>query len=227
MKVAIHQPNYIPWIGFFDKMDKVDKFILLDTAIHSKSGFTNRNKIKTPQGPYWLTVPITAKEIPINEIKIDNKQNWKRQHWKMIESNYKKSKHWNDLKDGFAEIYLADWEKIVDLNVALILHIKTLLRINTDIILESELQENFGNGNTRNLNIVKHLKGSVYLSGTGAKTYNDEKEFSENNIMLIYQQFKHPIYEQRWGEFISNLSIIDLLFHCGPKAIEKIRDHHE
>ncbi len=227
MKIAIHQPNYLPWIGFFDKMDKVDKFVLLDTAIHSKSGFTNRNKIKTPQGPYTLTVPITAKEIPINELTIDNKQNWKRHHWKLIESNYKKSKHWNDLKDGFAEIYEADWDKLVELNIALILHIKTLLSINTDIILESVLSEDFGTGNTRNVNIVKHLNGSMYLSGTGAKVYNEENEFTDNNILLVYQQFNHPVYEQRWGKFITNLSIIDLLFHCGPKAIETIREQRE
>lgn len=224
MKIAIHQPNYLPWIGFFDKMDKVEKFVLLDTAIHSKSGFTNRNKIKTPQGAFWLTVPIKAKEIPINEITIDNKQNWKRSHWKMIESNYKKSNYWSDLKDGFAEIYEADWDKLVDLNIALILHIKTLLGINTEIILESDLKEDFGTGNSRNVNIVKHLDGNVYLSGTGAKVYNEENEFVENNIILVYQQFNHPVYKQRWEDFIPYLSIIDLLFQCGPRAIDIIRE---
>lgn len=227
MQIAIHQPNYLPWIGFFDKMDKADKFVLLDTANHSKSGFTNRNKIKTPQGPYWLTVPIKTKEIPINEIAIDNKQNWKRQHWKMIESNYKKCRYWNDLKDGFAKLYETDWDKIVDLNTAIILHIKALLTIDTEIILESDLQKKFGNGNSRNVNIVKHLNGTVYISGTGAKVYNDESEFKKHNIKLIYQQFKHPVYEQRWGEFCPNLSIIDLLFHCGPNAIKKIRGQSE
>lgn len=225
MKIAIHQPNYLPWIGYFDKMDQVDKFVILDKAFNSNSrSYTNRNKVKTPHGSIWLTVPITKKEIPINEIRIDNNQNWKEKHWKIIQSYYKRGKYWNDYKEGFEQIYLTEWEKIADLNIALINHIKDLLNIKTDILLESEFQINFGKGSTRNLNIVKHLNGKTYLSGTGARAYNNEKEFEENNIQLIYQDFKHPYYTQCWGEFISNLSIIDMIFHCGPETIQIIRN---
>lgn len=225
MKIAIHQPNFLPWIGFFDKMDQADTFVILDEAAHSNSSSdTNRNKIKTPKGAIWLTVPLTKREIPINEVRIDNSQHWKEKHWETIEKNYKKSKYWNEYKESFEQIYHTHWEKLIDLNMAIINHIKTLLNLNTTIKLESDLQKDFGKGHTRILNIVKHLNGKIYLSGTGAKAYNNEKEFKENQIELIYQDFNHPTYPQSWGDFIPNLSIIDMIFHCGPETIEIIRN---
>ncbi|MGM9944362.1 MAG: WbqC family protein, partial [Lysinibacillus sp.] len=98
-----------------------------------------------------------------------------------------------------------------------------LLNIPTEIVLESDFQRDFGSKNERNVNIVSHLGGDVYLSGTGARVYNDESQFHERQIQLIYQDFKHPIYPQRWGDFQPNLSIIDMLFHCGPETIDIIR----
>ncbi|MBE4907140.1 WbqC family protein [Bacillus luteolus] len=222
-KVAIHQPNYLPWIGFFDKMDQADAFILLDTAVHSKSEFVNRNRIKTPQGNLWLTVPIKQKEIPIFQIDVDLNKRWNQKHWKTIQSNYKKSKYWSLYQEGFEKIYSHNWSKLVDLNLALIMHIKDILGIETDIFIESDFNKDFGKGNTRNINLVKHVNGDIYLSGTGAKAYNDEAEYKENNLTLQYQEFNHPVYQQNWGDFIANLSVIDMIFHCGPDTIHIIR----
>ena len=223
MKIAIHQPNYLPWVGFFDKLDQVDYFVLLDTAIHSKSGFVHRNKIKTPTGPFTLTVPLKNKECPINELLIAKETNWNLQHWRAIELNYKKSPYWHLYKDGFENIFHQEWTYLSDLNITLIEHIASLLSINTHLVKESELNMNFGKRNTRNIKIVSYLNGTIYISGEGARTYNDSQLFKENNIELIYQKFIHPNYRQRWGEFISNLSIIDMLFNCGPSTIEIIR----
>lgn len=225
LKVAIHQPNYLPWIGFFDKLDQVDKFVLLDKADHSKSEFINRNKIKTPQGSFTLTVPIKNKGIPIKEIQIADNSNWQASHWKTIEAFYKKCPFWNDYKDGFEQIYQKKWKKLVSLNIALIEHINALLSITTELLLESDFQIDFGSGNTRNVNITSHLNSDVYLSGTGARVYNDIDEFNAHNITLVYQDFIHPEYPQRWGDFQHNLSIIDMLFNCGPETIELIRKH--
>jgi hypothetical protein len=224
MRIAIHQPNYLPWIGFFDKLDQVDKFVLLDKAIHSKKGFVNRNKIKTPDGAYWLTVPLKDKEIPINEIQVSNEVNWREKHWKAIESNYKKCLFWNDYSEGFRQIFNQRWENLAEFNIELIKHMNNLLNVQTPIFLESELQLDFGVGNARNINIVSYLGGDTYLSGIGAKAYNDESKFIENQINLVYQDFKHPNYPQRWNGFCSNLSIIDMLFNCGSKTIEIIRE---
>lgn len=223
VKIAIHQPNYIPWIGFFDKLDQADKFVLLDTAHHSKSGFLNRNKIKTPQGEFLLTVPLKNKNIPINEIQIANNNNWQVSHWKTIETNYKKCPYWSDYGNGFEQIYRKKWGEIATLNIALIKHINSLLNITTELLLESDFQIDFGNKNARNVNITSHLNGDVYLSGTGAQVYNDRSEFEAQQIQLVYQNFKHPVYPQRWGDFQPNLSIIDMLFNCGPETIHIIR----
>lgn len=223
MKIAIHQPNYLPWIGYFDKLDQVDKFVLLDTAIHSKSGFINRNKIKTPQGELWLTVPLKNKEMPINELQIANDLNWQRSHWKAIESNYRKSSFWTSYSEGFERIYNDKWNTISLLNLALIMHINSLLNITTELLIASDFKQNFGSGNTRNMNIVNYLEGTVYISGVGARNYNNETEFTENDIRLIYQDFNHPKYDQRFGKYRSNLSIIDMLFNCGPETMKIIR----
>lgn len=223
MKIAIHQPNYLPWIGYFDKLDQVDKFVILDKAVHSKSGFVNRNKIKTPQGSLVLTVPLKNKEKPIYELQIANNNNWQVSHWRAIEANYKKCKYWATYKDGFEQFFRSKWENIAALNIALIKHINALLNISTEILLESDFQMDFGNSNARNVNIVSHLGGDVYLSGIGARVYNDESEFNKHHIKLVYQDFKHPEYPQRWGDFQPNLSIIDMLFNCGPETIEIIR----
>lgn len=223
MKIAIHQPNYLPWIGYFDKLDQVDQFVLLDTAVHSKSGFVNRNKIKTQNGSLVLTVPLKNKQHPINELQIANNVNWQHTHWRAIEANYQKCAYWNDYKDGFKQIYHRKWQDLASLNISLIRHINSLLNIETKILIESDFQIDFGKNNTRNVNIVSHLGGDIYLSGIGAQDYNDIHEFNDNHIELIYQDFKHPIYPQRWGDFQSNLSIIDLLFNCGPKSMSIIR----
>lgn len=223
MKIAIHQPNYLPWISYFDKIDQVDKFVILDKAFHTKSGFVHRNKIKTPQGPIMLTVPLKNKEKPIKELLIANETNWRCKHWKIIENNYKNTPFWSLYKEGFEEIFEKEWKYLDSLNITLIKHILSLLSITTEILIESDFNIDFGHGNSRNVNIVSHLGGNIYLSGVGAKVYNDPEEFEKRGIELDYQNFNHPIYVQRFGNFDSHLSIIDLLFNCGPESIELIR----
>ncbi|MEO4054418.1 WbqC family protein [Solibacillus sp. CAU 1738] len=225
MKIAIHQPNYLPWIGFFDKLDQVDKFVILDKAVHSKSGYINRSKIKSPQGSLMLTVPLKNKEIPINELQIANNSNWQVNHWKAIEANYKKNIYWNAYREGFEQLYTIKWDTIAELNIALIKHIMTQLHITTELFIESEFHLDFGRSNDRNANITIHLEGDIYVSGSGARAYNDETIFQKNNIQLVYQNFQHPEYPQRWGQFQPNLSIIDMLFNCGPETMDIIRKH--
>ena len=223
MKVAIHQPNYLPWIGYFDKLDQVDQFVILDKALHSKSSFVHRSKIKTPNGSLTLTVPLKNKGRPINELQIVGEDKWQKNHWRAIEANYKKSAYWHLYKEGFEQLYQRKWVYLAPFNIALIRHIQSLLNISTEIVLESDFQRDFGNKNERNINIVSHLGSDFYLSGTGARVYNDESLFHRHQIQVVYQDFKHPIYPQRWGEFQQNLSILDMLFHCGPKTMDIIR----
>lgn len=227
MIIAIHQPNYLPWIGFFDKLDQSDKFVLLDKAFFTKSEYIHRNNIKTPQGSHTLTVPVSNKDAPINEVRIAFDKSWKNQHWKVIESNYKKCPYWNKYKDGIEEIYNNKWEHLSTFNITIIKYLKRVLNISSELYVESEFGLDFGKGNARNSNIVSHLKGDIYLSGNGARVYNDVSEFEKKQIQLVYQNFTHPTYTQRWGSFIPNLSIIDMLFNCGPFTMEIIKSQRK
>lgn len=218
MKVAIHQPNYIPWIGFFYKMANVDALVLLDNVKHSKSSLTHRNKIKSNNNELLLTIPLINKEYLINELIIYEPLIILKKHLLAIEANYSKAKYWKLLSEDIDQIYSKNWVRLVDLNIELINRIKDYLNIKCDIILASDLININGSGNERNLSICKSLNAKTYLSGLGAKIYNDEGFFKREGIDIIYTDFIHPIYPQLGNIFIPNLSVIDLLFNCGPDS---------
>lgn len=218
MIVAIHQPNYIPWLGFFHKMSNSDLFVLLDDVKHSKSSVTHRNKIKSNEKELLLTVPLQNKEHLINELLIDKPEISLKKHWLSIETNYRKARYWSYLADELSSIYHSEWKYLKDLNVSLIKLFMRKLYIETEILLSSELPEIIGEGSERNLNICKKLGADVYLSGTGAKKYNNEEAFLNSNIKIVYNNFTHPDYPQMGLNFISHLSIIDLIFNCGDES---------
>jgi len=221
--VAIHQPNYLPWIGFFYKMSRCDTFVLLDNVRHSKSSFTHRNKINNNGKELLLTIPLKNKESLINELRILDPKDTLRKHWSAIKTNYTKSKHWGFLYADLERIYQTKYERLIDLNSDIIFLVKSKLEINTQILFASELGEIPGTGNERNLNICKALNATVYLSGNGAKSYNDEASYEKNNILLRYYDFVHPVYPQVGATFVPNLSIVDYLFNCGESCKEFFR----
>lgn len=214
MKIAIHQPNYMPWLGYFYKISQVNQFVILDDVQFSKGSYTNRTNIKTPNGIVKLSVPIISNNKEnINQILIHNKQNWQEKHWKTIESNYKKTQHFNEYKERFENIFFKKYERLFDLNLSLLKLILNILEIDTDIIIASELKQDFGQKNDRILNICKYLNADEYLSGNGAKNYNVQEDYDAANIKLQYTTFLHPTYKQKWGEFVPNLSTIDMIFN--------------
>lgn len=228
MIIGIHQPNYIPWIGYFYKIMSCDKFVFLDDVQYIKNSYINRNKIKTPQGDSWLTLPVYFKGNfgeNINKIKLKNELNWNEKHLKTIEMNYKKSpffqKYFNDLK----EIYSIKYEYISDLNISIIKYILKVLDIKTEILLSSELQIE-GSSTERLINICKALGGDKYFSGKGGEKYQDEDLYSENKIDLIYTDFVHPHYPQLWNEFLPNMSMLDFLFNCGEECVHIIKENN-
>lgn len=222
--VAIHQPNYIPWIGFFYKMLQSDIFVLLDNVQHSKSSITHRNNIKTTSGEFLLSIPLKNKESIINELIIDQPEKCLKKHLNVIEMNYKKAQYYSFLSEELSVLYSNNYEKLIDLNVNAIELIKDKLDINTKLVIASHLSDISGIGSDRNLSICKSLNASVYISGKGAKTYNDTDSFDKENIKLEYSNFNHPIYPQLWGDFIKGVSAIDLLLNCGFESKNILRE---
>jgi len=217
MKISIHQPVYLPWLGYFDKIAKSDLHIFFDDAKYSKNNLFNRNTIKTPQGSSWLTIPIKYKsDALICETKIDNTSDWQKAHWKTIQMNYAKAPYFKDYAEIFEKIYQKNWDNLSDINMEMNKAIADLLGIKTKFIKSSDLKV-AGARNEKLIALCKAVGADTYLSGQGAKVYIDEKLFSQNNIKIVYQELSYPEYTQLWGEFIPNLSIIDYLFNCGTK----------
>ncbi|WP_066634983.1 WbqC family protein [Desulfolucanica intricata] len=220
MIIAIHQPNYLPWLGYFHKMMSCDLFVILDDVIHSKRAITNKNKIKGPQGARLLSIPLANKEVLIKDVNTLDDGKWYYKHWKSLEACYTRAPYWKNYKDLFLPIYANPSVKLADLNLRIIQVIREILNINTPMVYSSDISGLTGKRGTRIINICKYFGADIYLSGTGARSYNDEKEFTKNNIRLVYQDFKHPVYPQVWGDFIPNMSSVDLIFNCGPKSKE-------
>jgi len=223
MIVAIHQPNYLPWVGYFNKMARSDVFVMFDDVqlIRGKS-FVTRNRVKTANDVQWLTVPVKEKgELRlIKDVPIVQDGKWQQKHWRTIQLSYKKAPYFDRYEGKLSQIYDAHWENLSELNVTLIKLIKDLIGIKTTLVLSSEMNIE-GGGTEKIISIVKELKADKYITGEGmgSQRYINEEDFKKNNIELVYQQFEHPVYHQLWGDFVSNLSIIDLLFNEGEKSL--------
>ena len=223
LTVAIHQPEFLPWIGFFNKMYKSDIFVLLDNVQFRRDYFQNRNVIKTPQGPLKLTVPVLKKGSKqlIKDMIIDNSTFWGKKQWKSIQQNYCKAPFFKNYEEKFAKIYESNWEKLSELNIALIKLMTECFGLKKPLVIASEM-ESEGNSTDLLLGICEKLEATTYLSGIFGKDYLEEDKFKIKGINVEYNHFNHPKYPQLWGSFQTNMSAIDLLFNCGESSIEYI-----
>jgi len=227
MIVAIHQPEHMPWLGFFDKMRQADAFVLLDTTQFAKDDFQNRNRIKTRNGPAWLTVPIFksgASTQLIADARICNDRDWRRRCWRLIEESYRDAPCFRDYEPPLRELYDRQWSGLAELNIAAINHLSAQLGLKTTVLTASGLGIRERGGTNTNLAICRAVGAHVYLSGMHGKDYLDEGRFAEHGIQVVYQDFRHPVYPQLWGDFVPRMSIIDLLFNCGPRSSKVIAD---
>ena len=208
-------------------MDRADNFIIYDDTQYSKGTWRARNRIKTPQGPQWLTVPVIINGFPlIKDVKIDEHDNWATKHLKSIKQNYSKAPFFVDYLPMFESVYARKWEYLIDLDMAFIMAIKEVLGITTEIAYASDLGCE-GERTQRLIDMCLKLGATEFLEGAAGKTYLEgrgEEMFAENGIKLTYQEYLHPVYPQLYGEFVSHLSVIDLLFNCGPASLEIIRE---
>lgn len=224
MILTAHQPVYLPWLGFFHKIAASDAYCYFDNVQYLIKDWNNRNKIKTPSGEIWLTVPVLTdgyREKAIKDIEINNSTNWKKKHWKSIYINYKKAPYFDHYADFFENVYKKDWRYLSDINEYMLKWFLNELGIKTKYYKASEL--NFvGRKSGLVLDMCKKLQSDAYIFGALGKDYADITSFKENNIKIYFQNFKHPIYNQLYGKFSPYMSIIDLLFNCGEKSLEII-----
>ena len=224
MIVGIHQPNYLPYFGFFDKIKKSDIFIIYDDAQFNKGDFQHRNKIRISHGWKWLTVPVEKKHVPINQIKIKNAVkingvNWQKAHLKEIHDNYRKAPYYPVLWDKLCMIYEQQYDLLIDLNMRLIDFLMKSFAIDTEIVYSSEF--GFKTKSAEKLvDLVNAVGGDVYLSGPMGKNYLDIESFNNEDIQVIFQEFEHPVYRQQYEGFIPNMSAVDALFNIGSKVDE-------
>jgi hypothetical protein len=215
---AGHQPNYLPWLGFFDKMSKCDVFIIEDNIQFAHSGFTNRNRIKTFNGVDWLTVPIehSGRYLPINQVLIANKseRDWARRHWLSLKSFYGKAPYWKNYCDFFEQTYSQKWTMLIDLNMHLLNGLRGFFNIITPMVMASSLGAS-GKKSELILAQCKAVGANVQLSGIGSQEYIDVKKFEAEGVKVVFQDFHYPTYPQLHGPFVADLSVVDYLFCVG------------
>ncbi|OGW02808.1 MAG: hypothetical protein A2Z59_02255 [Nitrospinae bacterium RIFCSPLOWO2_02_39_17] len=229
MIVAIHQPQFIPWLGYFDKIDQADVFIFLDNVQYKKNEYQNRNRIKTANGWQWLTVPVLYKfPQKINEVRINNKIDWKRKHLNTLVTNYSKSKYFEKYILYFKALYSKEWEFISDINIDVTRQLAGFLGIKKNFIIASEFlsaDKEEGDATKRLIDICRLIGADTYLAGKDGAKYMDVEKFTKSGIKLTFQDFKHPVYSQLFRKFEPNMSVIDLLFNHGEESIEIIRKY--
>ena len=218
MKAVILQSNYIPWKGYFDMIAAVDEFILFDDMQYTRRDWRNRNKIKTPNGLQWLTIPVEVKGKyfqKINETNISDK-NWNLNHWKMIVQNYSRAKSFKEVKDFLENLYVtAVMENLSEINFHFLAGISSFLGIRNHLSFSSEF--NLVEGKTeRLLDICRQVNAADYYTGPAAKEYIDEDLFSVQNIRVHYFDYTgYQEYEQLFPPFEHGVSIIDLICNEG------------
>jgi len=226
------QPTYIPWLGYFDLIDQVDKFVFLDDVKLEKCSWQVRNRIRSSRGELYLTIPIRRTvgrdKLIINEAVINEGLIWRKTHLKSIFFAYRKAAFFEEVYPFVETLINTKTENLADFNYNVIVLIAKRIGIDKKFIRSSELDNLCGKKDARVVSICKAIGCDEYLSPQGAAVYIERNspggEFVKNNMLLFYQNYSHPVYTQLYGEFLPYLSSIDLLFNCGfDGSLEIIR----
>jgi hypothetical protein len=216
MKIAVHQPQFMPWLGYFDKMDKVDIFVLLDTVQFKKNEYQNRNRIKNSKNWEWLTVPVMFHfGDRISEVAIDNKSDWRKKHLHTLQTNYGKADFFREYQPAFEALYEKPYENMSLLNIDTIMLLREMLSIKTEVVVASALPPMSEEPTERLLDICRHFHADAYVAGAGGKGYMECERFRDAGIKLMFQHFIHPEYGQLYGAFEPFMSALDLIFNAG------------
>jgi len=222
--LAAHQPQFAPWLGFFDKLDRADVFVLLDNVQYKKNEWQNRNRIKGAAGPQWLTVPVSGRfGQEIRELDIAQQDTWPTRHLKTLRTCYSRAPHFTETFSRYERIACRGWEKLSDLNVQLLLDLVVQLELDTKILLASELGPLPDHRDERLVELCRKCGARTYLAGAGGRGYMELERYEGAGVRVVFQDYQHPAYPQLFGDFTPNLSILDLLFNCGPTSTEVLR----
>jgi len=217
-RITIHQPQYFPWVPYFQKIDECDLFIYLDSVQFQKNGLQNRNQIKTAAGAAWLTVPVQHKSgQKIIDTQIEQSSHWQIKHWRTICQSYSKAPFFKIFEPQLERFYSQEWCNLSELNIALVeLHLEWM-NISVDTQRSSQLAST-GQGSDLILNICKETGADIYVAGPGAKNYLDFDSFERNGIaveILGHNGGREYPQQHLKSGFVSDLSALDLLLNCG------------
>lgn len=217
-RVAIVQSNYVPWIGYFDLIASVDEFIFYDDVQYTSRDWRNRNRIKTPQGAQWLTIPLTGNrrgricDMTILDPACGQK------HWKILAANYRRARCFDSTSRWLQPLFEEEWTSISRLNHRLIEAVCRVMNITTTLTHSSDYGA-AGNRNGRLIELCRQAGAGVYVSGPRAAGYVDSEAFTRGGLQIDWMRYGHyPPYRQLWGDFVPNLSILDILFNCGVET---------
>lgn len=225
MIVSINQPAYLPWLGYFDRIQRSDLHIILDHVQFEKNSYVNRNRIRSREGWIWLTVPIQTKggfgHLAIKDLVIAPDGRWPNKHWESLRQNYGRSPHWGAFAPRLARLYAQDWGRFLDLAMATVKMQLEALAIATPLVLSSELAVD-GHKEALILNLVEAVGGTTYLSGPFGRDYLQPDSFAEAGIDLQFHDFQTPPYRQLSQGFESNLAALDALLSLGTDATARL-----
>ena len=226
MKACIHQPQFIPYLGFFNKIAQCDVYVVLDDIKATSNDFTNRNRLKSSNGLYWLTIPVKSKNVIIKEMEISDNISWQSKHLKSF-MQYGGCQYFESYYSDIEKIYNKKHLKsILEIDLEFLKWLFDILNINIDVVYSSDLEIAYKK-TQRLVDICNYIGATTYVSGIGGKQYLDHTLFEKDKIMLNFQDFKHPIYKQKFKGFVPNLSIIDALFNCGEVQLMKLISNDE
>ena len=232
MLVAIHQPNFVPWLGYFDRMIRSDMFVLLDHVQFERRNYQNRCVIRCEDQGKWLTVPVVqvSQKEKIIEKRVDNPADvggtrwWGPNHFNTLRYAYRKSPYFDLYAPRLREILEARWDKLLDLNLATLDFVRDALDIRTPMVRSSKLMVE-GQKSALLLAICQKLDATAFLGGMGgSREYLDKDAFAAAGMGVRWQEFMHPTYPQPGtAPFMKGLTVLDLLFNCGPRSAEIAR----
>jgi hypothetical protein len=222
--VAIHQPHYLPWLGYLAKWAAADVFVFLDTVQYTKNGWQNRNRIKTATGPQWLTVPVHAKlGMGIDEVPVAGTQPWAARHRRAIEHAYAGAPYLARHRAALERFYAEPWERLTPLALASAEWLARAIGVTPPVRRASSLGPMPDEPTERLIAICDAVGADTYLAGRDGATYMNLARFEAKGIRVLYQSYTHPEYSQLHGEFAPFLSGLDLLLTHGDEALAILR----